>query len=565
MDLHAHDDALWTTQKRTVPLEDAVAGAIKRGLIKPALTLDEYPCGYFYDIGAYKRNMAALRSAFPSHWHHATAVKSNPLSAMLQLALQNGHGAECASIGEVLHAQKLGFKGTDIVFDSPCKSIPEIKHTLQNKIMLNMDNLQELKRVRQIVQTMSPDELDGCVIGLRINPLVGSGSVANLSVSTRKSKFGVVCPSTDTESTERAQVVEVLVEHHFVNAVHVHTGSGGMTLDQMANGAAAAARLAMEVNARRPADAPRIDVIDIGGGLPVAWGKPTADPLFEAYSDAIRIQCPELFDGRSFRRVVTEMGSSMNSRFGFFGSVCEYTKPVGEGQIAMIHCGSDQFMRASYAPHMREQFPVAVFNSTGELKQGDPIPHDIAGPLCFAGDIVAQTMAPRIEPGDVVVLAEVGSNCHSLRTAHCSRRTPPMFGYEVGDGDDRVQDGIRFFVLSNGTGYDDVLKMWGSVSDAGSADESPPLPPFLADIPTVDEQMQALRAAVTDVIDKQKVGMEVSPEVPFENYGLKSIDVMTIAANLSILTGLKVAPVDVLEHPTVAALSDHLARALRVL
>ena len=46
------------------------------------------------------------------------------------------------------------------------------------------------------------------VIGLRINPLVGAGAVGLLSVSTRKSKFGVVLPQ--EQGAEREAVVAAL-------------------------------------------------------------------------------------------------------------------------------------------------------------------------------------------------------------------------------------------------------------------------------------------------------------------------------------------------------------------
>merc|ERR1711934_848209 len=210
----------------------------------------------------------------------------------------------------------------------------------------------------------------------------------------------------------------------------------------MADGAAGAAYLAIQVNGLRAEGAQKIEVVDIGGGLPVAWGNPTNDPSFQAYSDAIRAKCPELFDSNIFRRVVTEMGSSMNSRYAFFASLCEVTKPTDDGQIAMIHCGSDQFMRASYAAHMRGPFPVSVYDHNGLAKQGDSMLHDIAGPLCFSGDIVvSQITLPTIEVGDVVVLDEAGGNTHSLRTTHCSRRSPPIYGYEIGD--DGNEDGLQ--------------------------------------------------------------------------------------------------------------------------
>ena len=75
-----------------------------RGLLAPATTLDDQPLGFFYDLDAYEATLASLREAFPAHWFHASAVKTNPLAGVLRLARAAGHGAECASIGEVEHA-----------------------------------------------------------------------------------------------------------------------------------------------------------------------------------------------------------------------------------------------------------------------------------------------------------------------------------------------------------------------------------------------------------------------------------------------------------------------------
>ena len=264
-------------------------GACLRGLLKPAKELDDHPLGLFYDLDAFRANMADLRQAFPSHWLHATAIKSNPLAATLKLALAAGHGAECASVGEVQHALRLGFAPGDIMYDSPCKTEPEIRFALERGVQLNIDNLQELERVRDALtgrrQAAQPDS--SSVVGLRINPLVGAGGVGNLSVSTRKSKFGVVCPPVATgpsdaarmATSERLAVVKALVGAPFVTAVHVHVGSGSMSLEQMAEGAAHAEALASEVNElRRAQDAPPIDVIDIGGGLPVRSARPLCPP-----------------------------------------------------------------------------------------------------------------------------------------------------------------------------------------------------------------------------------------------------------------------------------------------
>mmetsp|Transcript_5243 Transcript_5243/g.10469 ORF Transcript_5243/g.10469 Transcript_5243/m.10469 type:complete len:464 (+) Transcript_5243:109-1500(+) len=447
------------TAVKTIPQAEAIRALVARRLVVPAESLEDQPHVFAYDLDAYRANLAKLRSAFAPHWHHATAVKTNPVAKIMKIGLAEGHGAECASIGEVIHSLKMGFAGPDIVYDSPCKTIPEIKYALENKVMLNIDNLQELERVKVIVESMTEEQLEGCVIGLRINPLVGFGAVANLSVSTRKSKFGVLCPvgASEAEKNEREPVLKALVEYDFINAVHVHTGSGGMTLSQMADGAAGAANVALEVNTRRSEGQKKIHAIDIGGGLPVTWGG-NPEPTYEQYAAVLREKAPSLFDG-TFSRVVTEMGAKNNCMYGLYASVVEVTKPTDSGKIAMIHAGSDQFLRACYAPHMRKPFPPTVYSPDGSAKTGETVDTDIAGPLCFAGDIVvAGASLPDVQVGDIVVLGEAGGNTSGMRTTHCSRRTPPIFGYERGD--DGNGDGLKFVQLSKGSTFDEVLKNW---------------------------------------------------------------------------------------------------------
>ena len=231
-----------------------------------------------------------------------------------------------------------------------------------------------------------------------------------------------------------------------------------MTLSQMADGAAGAANIALEVNARRGEGQKKIHAVDIGGGLPVTWGGDPS-PTYDEYAAVLREKAPSLFDGTTFTRVVTEMGAKNNCMYGIYASVVEVTKPTEGGKIAMIHAGSDQFLRACYAPHMRKPFPPSVYTPDGDVKTGEVVDTDIAGPLCFAGDIVvAGASLPDVQVGDIVVLGEAGGNTSGMRTTHCSRRSPPIWGYERGD--DGNGDGLSFVNLSKGTTFDEVLKAW---------------------------------------------------------------------------------------------------------
>lgn len=487
-----------------IALDSAVRGAIRRGLIQPVTSIDDHSAAaFFVDLDAFQDNMKVLRDAFPPHWLHCMAIKTNPLAATLTLARAAGHGAECASIGEVMHAISLGFKPHQVVYDSPCKTLPEIRFALEHGVQLNIDNLQELERVRDVLQDLGGS---ASVIGLRINPLVGAGSVSALSVSTRQSKFGVMLEEAD--ETARQELVALLVHSApFVTALHCHVGSGSMSLEQMAQGAAVIARLALDVNeARRHAtgsSARVIDVLDIGGGLPVSFGGGEQTPTFGDYAAALRGCAPSLFDASAFRQVVTEFGAAMHCRFGWLGSVVELTKrtelasgasaggmaeggprevcaPEGsEGQIAVIHAGSDLFLRACYAPEMRAPHPVAAYTAQGErrcVSDSEPaLRTDVAGPLCFAGDIVVRAVPlPRLVPGDVIVLQEAGGNTLSLSTSHCARRRPPVYGYRLGlerATQSEEQDGLRFDLLAAGATYDQALEYFASAGSTARVEQ----------------------------------------------------------------------------------------------
>jgi len=95
-----------------------------------------------------------------------------------------------------------------------------------------------------------------------------------------------------------------------------------MSVSQMAQGAAAAVGLADAINAVRGADQPKIDCIDVGGGLPVSWGRDVPQsPTFQEYASALHEAAPALFDGESFPRVITEFGAILNCKMAFFASI----------------------------------------------------------------------------------------------------------------------------------------------------------------------------------------------------------------------------------------------------
>lgn len=393
-------------------VEPARIEATVRALRAAGELSDEAPAVIVHDLELMRARVEELRASFPASALHAVAIKANPVLAILRELVTLGLGLEAASWGEVELALAAGCAPERIVYDSPAKTRSELRRALELGLRLNLDNLDELERVA----ALGPGP--GAAVGLRINPAVGSGSIAATSVADRGSRFGVPWPG----SVE--PLVEPFVAHPWLSGLHVHVGSQGCPLEQLL--AAAERVLELREAIDRRVGEPRIRWIDIGGGLPTDYGlAPMEASLFE-YVAALRERVPRLL--ADDLQVVTELGRALQVGCGFAISRVEYVKRVGEHRLATIHLGADLLLRTAYAPG---DWPheLRVLDPEGRAKAGAAEPWTVLGPLCFAGDVVARDrMLPPIEEGDLVVVRDTGGYTTSMWSRYCSRTMPAVAG-----------------------------------------------------------------------------------------------------------------------------------------
>eukprot|EP01134_Creolimax_fragrantissima_P001662 CFRG1662T1 len=400
---------------------------------------EDNPLALFFDMVAFRQAICNLRDAFSGErgntdtriqgrYLHTLAVKSNPTLEIMKNAYSNGIGFETASLGELTQALKVA-KPYHIVFDSPVKTRREIQLAISKGVHLNVDNLVELQRVSEAIDTSkSGTHTHIQYIGIRINPQVGVGTIATHSTSTSTSKFGVPL------SEYRDDIFEAYQMYPWLNAIHVHVGSQGVDGALVIAGIRAVVDFALEVNAQLNN---RIKCVDIGGGLSVNFSSEVCTPTFTEYASMLRENIPELFTPDAFDCVITEFGRSLVAKAGWFGSRIEYTKSSGGRHIAAQHCGADLCIRTVYHP---EIWPlrVSALDSTGQLlcdetsdiQQRQIVATDIAGPCCIAGDIIAHNrLLPKLTVGDYVVVHDVGGYYMASYSRYNCRQAPPVIGY----------------------------------------------------------------------------------------------------------------------------------------
>ncbi|MBT2396801.1 diaminopimelate decarboxylase [Streptomyces sp. ISL-100] len=411
--------------------EQAVRAAVEQGIVGPAT-----PIAGLLDVTAIRASAAALRAAFDAVTPpgtpvlHAFAVKATPLVPVLRLLYEHAAiGAEVASPGELALARAAGVHPAHTVLDSPAKTPAELREALAAGIAVNADNRQELARIDVLVglaPTTSP-------IGLRVNPQIGGGSIGALSTATATSKFGVAL----RDPGAREWVVRAYLDRPWMTRLHTHSGSQGLPLKLMARGVAAAYDLAEEINAA--AGQQQIDTVDIGGGLPVNFTSDAETPTYADYARLLKQQVPGLLDGRY--GLVTEFGRSLLAKHGTVVARVEYAKRAGDRPIAVTHAGVQIATRTVYAP---ESWPlrIAAYDAKGLPKPGPPVAQDVAGPACFAGDLLAENrLLPLLDQGDYAAVLDTGAYYMAAHYAYNSLARAGIHGFTA------TPDGVRFSVV----------------------------------------------------------------------------------------------------------------------
>ena len=415
----------------------AIRAAIANGLLHQtgAISLVDLDC-----LGARAAN---LIQAFPDHFRHGYAVKANYYTTVLAELRRAGMCAEVAGPGELALAMQAGYSGADIVFDAPVKTREELIKALTIGAHINVDNFQEL----EIIAALRNSIRSSSVIGLRINPQIGAGDIALSSTATDHSKFGIGL----NDPGNREMITGAFHGFPWLTALHVHVGSVGCSLPLMCRGVGDTVALAEEIN--ESIGAVQIHTIDIGGGLPVDFSRDDDTPTFADYAELLTRSIPELASGKY--RGITEFGRAVVAKCAMTIARVEYTKTMGGRHIALTHAGAHNLMRVVFQPEAWAR-RVTALDARGIPKSGDLVDQDIAGPCCFAGDIIAhERPLPRLEPGDHVVIQDTGAYCFSNHFQYNAMTTDAVYGYRRSESND-----YSFDVVSNQQTTDQLLTMF---------------------------------------------------------------------------------------------------------
>ncbi len=419
---------------------DEISSAIKQVLSIGELR-DNSTSVICYDLGLIEEKINYIKGIYPPTVLHAIAVKANPLVKILENIKGLEVGLEVASLPELYIAHKIGYESNKIIFDSPSKTIDELKFALEIGACINADSFSELNKINELLSGVKSQS----AIGLRINPQIGQGKIKSTSVADKISKFGVPLEQNSKK------IIEAYSKFEWLTGIHLHIGSQGTSINQLVTGLEKVYNLAVEIEERLSDTGRKIEFFDMGGGFPVSYNKDSEGLDMSDYVDEIKNKIPKFF--QSDKKIITEFGRYIYANSAFAVSRVEYVKEEENYKILSIHLGADFLLRKAYNP-TDWHHELSIFDSSGNLKTGiDFKKYIVAGPLCFAGDVIAKNIElPIVEEGDFLVIHDVGAYTLSMWSRYNSRQIPSVLGFN------KINNAIT--TLKKRESLDDLYDFW---------------------------------------------------------------------------------------------------------
>jgi diaminopimelate decarboxylase len=384
---------------------------------------------YVYSAAVIRQRVSWLSSALASVPHRIHyALKANSTLGVLRVLRDAGVGVDVVSGGELYRARLAGFASADIVFDGPGKTLGEIADAVSAGVkVINIESLGEAARIAETGKSL------GRVVdvGLRINPEVTVENFHDyISTGEAGDKFGI-------PYDEALAAAAWVAGNPHLRLVGLHMHVGSMLYGFEAFGAAIEKLASLIDRIRAEHGNTSLTMLDLGGGLPVAYADGDETANLDGYADVVR-RAHE----RTGCTILLEPGRLLVAEAGVLLTEVLYRKRSGGREYVIVDAAMTELIRPSLYDAHHEITPV--------LARPGAIRADVVGPVCESGDFFAKDreIAP-VEPRDLVVLETAGAYGSVMSSNYNAR---PRAAEVLVDGD-------RFAVIRRRETYHDLASL----------------------------------------------------------------------------------------------------------
>jgi len=347
---------------------------------------------HIYDEAAIRQNVRNLISAFS--WAPAFkeyfAVKATPNPTLLKVLKEEGVGADCSSLAELILAERSGIVGEEIMFSSNDTPAEDFIKARQLGAIINLDDISHIEFLEK--QAGIPD-----VISFRYNPgpLMASGNT--IIGFPEDAKYGL--------TRQQIHSAYRIMRDKGVKRFGIHTMviSNELNSDSFVGTANMMFDLIIELSQELGIS---FEFVNLGGGIGIPY-KPEQQPvdlarvgqgIKQAYEEKI------VANGLHPLRIAMECGRMITGPYGYLVSTVLHKKAIYKNYVGLDACMANLMRPALYGSYHH----ITVVG-----KEHLPCDHvyDVTGSLCENNDKFAIDRAlPAIDIGDIIVIHDAGAH-----------------------------------------------------------------------------------------------------------------------------------------------------------
>jgi len=356
----------------------------------------EFPTPFhIYDEQAIRANARALKAAFA--WNDGFkeyfAVKAAPNPYLMKILAEEGFGADCSSLPELLLSDRVNVRGEAIMFTSNDTPAIEYRKACELGATINLDDISHIDYLEE--HAGLPE-----LICFRYNP--GPLKAGNVIIGhPEEAKYGFT----------REQLFEGyrMLRDKGVTRFGLHTMVASNELDPsyFVETAHMLFDLIVELSQELGIT---FEFVNLGGGIGIPYTPEQEAIDLNALGQDIREVYDRIIGGSDHPalKLFLECGRMVTGPYGYLVSRVLHVKHTYKEFVGLDACMADLMRPALYGAYHH----ISV---VGKEDASADRAYDVTGSLCENNDKFAIDRAlPPMDPGDLVVIHDAGAHGHAM-------------------------------------------------------------------------------------------------------------------------------------------------------
>ncbi len=351
---------------------------------------------HLYDEKAIRANARRLKAAFAwnAGFRNYFAVKAAPNPYLMRVLQEEGFGADCSSLPELLLSEKVGLTGEAIMFTSNDTPAEEFVKAAAMGANINLDDISHIPFLETVCGGL-PE-----LVCFRYNPGPLKGGNAIIG-KPEEAKYGFT----------REQLFEGyrLLKEKGVKRFGLHTmvASNELNPQYFIDTAILLFDLIIELKEKLGIT---FEFVNLGGGIGIPYRPDQTAVDLEVVGAGIHTAYQEhlLAKGHPELKIYLECGRCITGPYGYLVSTVRHLKHTYRDYVGMDACMANLMRPALYGSYHH----ITV---VGKADRPCDHTYDVTGSLCENNDKFAiGRELPEVAPGDLLVFHDAGAHGHAM-------------------------------------------------------------------------------------------------------------------------------------------------------